>query len=159
MRKFERNVVARPVHETRVRPQRVTACPVTLASPDSATHALLWAQSADAYRLLVDSVRDYAILLLDPHGRILSWNAGAERIKGWQANEIIGQHFSAFYLPAEVAAGKCDRELASALRDGSLQDEGWRTRKDGSRFWQAWSSRRCTIATAATWVSRRSPMT
>jgi PAS domain S-box-containing protein len=96
---------------------------------------LLWAQTADAYRLLVDSVRDYAIFLLDPQGRILSWNAGAERIKGCRANEIIGQHFSAFYLPADVAAGKCDRELASALRDGSFEDEGWRVRKDGSHFW------------------------
>jgi PAS domain S-box-containing protein len=96
---------------------------------------MLWAQTADAYRILVDSVRDYAILLLDPHGRILSWNAGAERIKGWQANEIIGQHFSLFYLPADVASGKCDRELTSALRDGSFEEEGWRARKDGSHFW------------------------
>ncbi|MFJ7213916.1 PAS domain S-box protein [Amycolatopsis sp. NPDC098790] len=89
----------------------------------------------DLVRLLVRSVQDYAILLLDPQGRIASWNAGAERIKGWTAGEIIGQHFSVFYPPEDVAAGKPAGELEAAARDGRLEDEGWRVRKDGTRFW------------------------
>ncbi len=87
------------------------------------------------YRLLVESVRDYAIFALDPGGRILSWNAGAERIKGYSADEIIGQHFSIFYGPEDLAAGKPEMELRVAERDGRVEDEGWRLRKDGTRFW------------------------
>ncbi len=89
----------------------------------------------DRLRLLVRSVQDYAIFLLDPEGRIASWNAGAERIKGWPAAEIIGQHFSVFYPPEDVAAGKPAWELEVAAREGRLEDEGWRVRKDGTRFW------------------------
>ncbi|MFJ9787702.1 PAS domain S-box protein [Amycolatopsis sp. NPDC101161] len=89
----------------------------------------------DRFRLLVRSVQDYAIFLLDPDGRIESWNAGAERIKGWPAEEIIGQHFSVFYPPEDVAAGKPAWELEVAAREGRLEDEGWRVRKDGTRFW------------------------
>ncbi|MGK3201759.1 PAS domain-containing sensor histidine kinase [Amycolatopsis sp. MEPSY49] len=89
----------------------------------------------DRLRLLVRSVQDYAIFLLDPEGRIASWNAGAERIKGWTAEEIIGQHFSVFYPPEDVAAGKPAWELETAAREGRLEDEGWRVRKDGTRFW------------------------
>jgi PAS domain S-box-containing protein len=85
--------------------------------------------------LLVSSVVDYAIFMLDPTGVIISWNAGAERIKGWRAEEIIGRHFSAFYPPEDVAARKPDRELEIAAADGRLEDEGWRVRADGSRFW------------------------
>jgi PAS domain S-box-containing protein len=80
-------------------------------------------------------VKDYAIFMLDPNGRVVTWNAGAERIKGYAAREIIGRHFSQFYEDAEVRAGKCDRELEGAARDGRFEDEGWRVRKDGSRFW------------------------
>jgi PAS domain S-box-containing protein len=87
------------------------------------------------FRLLVQSVQDYGIFMLDPEGRISSWNAGAERIKGWSAGEIIGQHFSVFYPPEDVAAGKPAWELEVAVRDGRLEDEGWRVRKDGTRFW------------------------
>jgi PAS domain S-box-containing protein len=87
------------------------------------------------FRLLVDSVRDYAIFILDPHGQVATWNAGAERIKGYTADEIVGRHFSTFYDPAEVAAGKCEHELEVASRVGRFEDEGWRLRKDGSRFW------------------------
>ena len=92
-------------------------------------------QANGLYRLLVESVRDYAIFALDPTGRILSWNAGAERIKGYSAGEIIGQHFSIFYGPEDLAAGKPDMELRVAERDGRIEDEGWRLRKDGTRFW------------------------
>ncbi|MCR6481949.1 PAS domain S-box protein [Amycolatopsis sp. OK19-0408] len=95
----------------------------------------LTSEAESPFRLLVQSVRDYAIFLLDSGGRIASWNAGAERIKGWPAAEIIGQHFSAFYPPEDVAAGKPERELEIAVARGSVEDEGWRVRKDGSRFW------------------------
>src|ERR1043166_6430374 len=92
-------------------------------------------QTADLVSLLVDSVKDYAIILLDEKGTVLTWNAGAERLKGWKANEIIGQHFSRFYPPEEVAKGKTEVELRVAGEEGRFEDEGWRVRKDGSRFW------------------------
>jgi len=85
-------------------------------------------------RLLVDQVKDYAIFLLDPEGRIATWNQGAERLKGYRAAEIIGRHFSCFYPPEDLAAGKPDRELREAEAFGTFQEEGWRVRKDGSRF-------------------------
>jgi PAS domain S-box-containing protein len=85
------------------------------------------------FRLLVESVKDYAIFMLDPRGRVISWNPGAERLKGYRADEILGQHFSRFYPPEE--ADKCDDELVVALRDGRIELEGWRRRKDGSSFW------------------------
>jgi hypothetical protein len=87
------------------------------------------------FRLLVESVRDYAIFILDPSGIVSTWNAGAERIKGYASTEIIGQHFSKFYPQDEIDAGKCERELAVAEREGRFEDEGWRLRKDGTRFW------------------------
>ncbi|MEV4013321.1 PAS domain S-box protein [Nonomuraea angiospora] len=85
--------------------------------------------------LLVQSIRDYAIFMLDPHGRIVSWNAGAQRIKGYTAEEIIGTHFSVFYPPEAVAAGKPFTGLEAAATDGRWEEEGWRVRKDGTRFW------------------------
>jgi PAS domain S-box-containing protein len=85
--------------------------------------------------LLVQSVIDYSIFMLDPGGRIVSWNAGAQRIKGYASEEIIGKHFSVFYPPEDIAAGKPDWELEVAVTDGRLEDEGWRLRKDGTRFW------------------------
>jgi PAS domain S-box-containing protein len=102
---------------------------------DPADHGGPSPEREEPFRLLVRSVQDYAIFLLDPGGRISSWNAGAERIKGYAAGEIIGQHFSVFYPPEDVAAGKPDRELEVAAEQGRLEDEGWRVRKDGSRFW------------------------
>ncbi len=87
------------------------------------------------FRLLVESVKDYGIFLLDVTGRVVSWNAGAERIKGYTAGDILGRHFSTFYTPENVAAGTCERELATALAEGRVEDHGWRVRKDGSRFW------------------------
>jgi PAS domain S-box-containing protein len=91
--------------------------------------------SAEQFRLLVDAVKDYAIFLLDPEGRVVSWNAGAERIKGYTAEEILGEHFSRFYEPDDVAAGLPAQMLARAAREGRTQGRGWRVRKDGGRFY------------------------
>ncbi|WNI14144.1 PAS domain-containing sensor histidine kinase [Actinacidiphila sp. ITFR-21] len=91
--------------------------------------------SETAFRLLVQSVLDYGIFMLDPGGHISSWNAGAERIKGYRAEEITGKHFSVFYPPEDIAARKPYRELEIAVAEGRLEDEGWRIRKDGTRFW------------------------
>src|SRR2546421_24845 len=92
-------------------------------------------QREELLRLLVSEVRDYAILTLDPEGRIASWNAGAERIKGYAAEEIIGQHFSRFYPAEDVERGKPAYELKVAIERGRFENESWRVRKDGSRFW------------------------
>ncbi|MGF6368751.1 PAS domain S-box-containing protein [Paraburkholderia sp. RAU6.4a] len=92
-------------------------------------------QSEERFRLLVDSVKDYAIFMLDPQGFVVSWNSGAARIKGYTHDEIVGRHFSQFYVPEEAAAGKPARELAIARQIGAVEDEGWRIRKDGSTFW------------------------
>jgi two-component system, LuxR family, sensor kinase FixL len=86
-------------------------------------------------KLLVESVRDYAIIMLEADGRVASWNTGAERINGYTSDEILGQNFSVFYAPEDVTASKPERELREAARLGSFEDEGWRVRKDGSRFW------------------------
>jgi PAS domain S-box-containing protein len=91
--------------------------------------------SEESLRLMIESVQDYAIFMLDPEGHIVSWNAGAERIKGYAAAEIIGKHFSIFYSSEDIAAGKPERELEIALREGRVEDEGWRVRKDKSQFW------------------------
>ena len=87
------------------------------------------------YRVLVESARDYAIFALDTDGRILTWNEGAERIKGYTRDEIVGQHFSVFFPPEDIAACRPAGLLAEAVRDGRVEDEGWRIRKDGSEFW------------------------
>jgi PAS domain S-box-containing protein len=92
-------------------------------------------ESEERFRLLVENVQDYGIFMLDPLGRVVTWNAGAERIKGYRASEIIGQHFSRFYPDEAIRAGVCEAELATADRDGRFEDEGWRIRKDGSMFW------------------------
>jgi PAS domain S-box-containing protein len=91
--------------------------------------------SEEALRFFIENVPDYAIFMLDPEGRVATWNAGAERIKGWAADEIVGQHFSRFYPAEDVARGKPAAELEIASREGSYEDEGWRVRKDGSLFW------------------------
>ncbi len=92
-------------------------------------------QSEERLRLVVSSVTDYAILMLDLDGRVVSWNEGAERIKGYRAEEIIGQNFSCFYLPEDISDGKPALQLAEATRNGRSEAEGWRVRKDGSRFY------------------------
>lgn len=91
--------------------------------------------SEERFRLLVEGVQDYAIFMLDPDGHIVSWNLGAQKNKGYTAAEIIGKHFSVFYPPEVTATGWPDKELELAIRDGRLEDEGWRIRKDGTRFW------------------------
>jgi PAS domain S-box-containing protein len=90
---------------------------------------------ADPFKLLVQSIDDYAIFMLDPNGFITSWNAGAERIKGYTAEEIIGKHFSTFYTEEDRAAGLPQKVLDTARKQGKFSGEGWRVRKDGSRFW------------------------
>jgi len=92
-------------------------------------------ESEQLLRLLVEGVRDYAIFLLDPQGQIMSWNAGAKRLKGYSAEEVIGQSFSIFYTPEAIAAGQPQQMLAQAINEGRAEDEGWRVRKDGTRFW------------------------
>jgi PAS domain S-box-containing protein len=93
------------------------------------------AESEEIFRLLVESVQDYGIFMLDPEGRVANWNLGAERIKGWTANEIVGQHFSVFYPQEALDHGWPDHELSVARREGRFEDEGWRVRKDGTQFW------------------------
>lgn len=89
----------------------------------------------EQFRLVVESVKDYAIFMLDPQGNIVSWNNGAERIKGYTASEIIGRHFSVFYTLEDTKSGAPEEALRIAARDGRFEREGWRVRKDGSRFW------------------------
>lgn len=92
-------------------------------------------QSRELFRLLVESVRDYAIFMLDPEGNVATWNAGAHRIKGYTPEEIIGRHFSLFYTEEDIRSGKPARKLEIAKEKGSVEEEGWRVRKDGTRFW------------------------
>ena len=94
-------------------------------------------QADEIFRLLVEGVRDYAIFMLDPTGHVATWNLGAQRIKGYKADEIIGRHFSTFYLPEDAATGVCEDELRDAQKYGRIEAEGWRLRKDGSKFWAA----------------------
>lgn len=92
-------------------------------------------QQIEMFRLLVENVRGYAIILLDPSGNILTWNAGAQRIKGYSPDEIIGRHFSVFYPSEVVESGWLERELETAKNEGRFEEEQWRVRKDGSKFW------------------------
>lgn len=93
------------------------------------------AEQADLFRLLVESIRDYAVFVLDPEGRVLTWNPGAQALKGYTRDEIVGKHFSKFYLPEAVASGWPERELMLARKEGRFSDEGYRVRKDGTPFW------------------------
>src|SRR6266849_4322098 len=104
-------------------------------APDSPSADEALRRSEERYRLMVSSVRDYAIFMLDPAGRVESWNAGAEAIKGYKADEILGRHISFFYTPEDLATDKPQRLLHLAAQDGRVEDEGWRLRKDGTRFW------------------------
>src|SRR5688500_448467 len=90
---------------------------------------------AQLFELMAEQVRDYGLFLLDPQGRIISWNTGARLIKGYEASEIIGRHFSVFYTPDAIARRWPEHELAVAAREGRFEDEDYRVRKDGSRFW------------------------
>ena len=125
---------------------QITSYPLTFRGKDArlvvatdvteqkkATDALR--QSEEMFRLIVSNIKDYAIIVLDPAGQVISWNGGAQRIKGYSTAEILGQHFSVFYPPEDLIAGKPDIELQSAKEMGRFEDESWRVRKDGSRFW------------------------
>src|SRR5580700_5990538 len=109
--------------------RRISLVPQTAGNPGGAHLA------DETFRLLVDSVRDYAIFLLSPEGKVVTWNQGAQRIKGYAADEIIGQHFSRFYPPEAIESKWPDRELEIAAKEGRYTDEGPRVRKDGSTFW------------------------
>ncbi|CAN7791279.1 PAS domain-containing sensor histidine kinase [Caballeronia sp. LjRoot34] len=98
-------------------------------------HLELLRQSEERLRLMIETVQDYAIFMLDPLGNVASWNAGAQKIKGYSSDEIIGRHFSIFYTPEDIATGKPGEELATANSCGRIEDEGWRVRRDGSHFW------------------------
>jgi len=104
-------------------------------NPDERTPIIRKNPGEEQFRVFIETVRDYALLILDTTGHIATWNAGAEAIKGYKANEIVGQHFSRFYPPESIASGLPERELEGAIRDGRYEDEGWRVRKDGTRFW------------------------
>ena len=103
-----------------------------MVSADCTDHPVM---PASRYEQLVQSVVDYAIYMLDPSGHVVSWNAGAQRIKGYRADEVIGRHFSLFFTPQDCAEGRPARLLRQALEQGVAQDEGWRVRKDGTQFW------------------------
>ena len=90
--------------------------------------------TAEQFHILVDSVEEYAIYLLDPNGNVITWNTGAEKIKGYSAEEIIGKNFASFYTADDVAGGKPQRNLREACRRGYIRDQGRRVRKDGSTF-------------------------
>src|SRR5262245_8045689 len=102
--------------------------PSSPSNPRPETH--FHREGGGLYHLLVSSVEDYAIFALDTHGNVLSWNAGAERFKGYTEHEIIGKHYSVFYPVEEVAAGRPQRLLKLAVEKGHIEDEGWRVRKD-----------------------------
>ena len=103
--------------------------------PDSKPLSSIEEPDADAFRILVDTVKDYAIISLDPEGYVLSWNSGAELIKGYKPDEILGKHFSMFYTPDDLAVNKPAMELRVAQEQGRFEDESWRVKKDGSLFW------------------------
>jgi PAS domain S-box-containing protein len=96
---------------------------------------LTQAESEECFRLLVECVTDYAIIMLDPQGVVVTWNVGAERLKGYKAEEILGRNYPIFFLPEDAAAGVPARELAEAAREGRYEIEAWRLRKDGTKFW------------------------
>jgi PAS domain S-box-containing protein len=131
--RFWANVVMTALHDAQGTPLGFTKLTRDLTERRRAEG--IHRQNEERLRLMVDSVKDYAIIMLDREGRVISWNAGAERTKGYRAEEILGRHFSRFYPPEDVTQGKPEWELERAVKDGQLEDEGWRVRKDGSRFW------------------------
>ncbi|WP_086381634.1 PAS domain-containing sensor histidine kinase [Caballeronia sordidicola] len=105
------------------------------ANDASSSNAFPFEISDVHFRMLVDAVQDYAIFMLDRLGHVVSWNRGAQSIKGYTAGEIVGQHFSVFYTPEDIAIRKPETELALAEAEDRIEDEGWRVRQDGSQFW------------------------
>jgi PAS domain S-box-containing protein len=129
---------AAPLLESSLQLERNRLAPKTggdHAQRDAGASRAPLSDMADIHRLLVASVRDYGIFVLDPEGHVATWNEGAERIKGYAPGEILGRHFSTFYPPEDLATGKPAMELRMAADVGRFEDEGWRLRKDGSRFW------------------------
>jgi PAS domain S-box-containing protein len=131
--RFYVNAVIRPVHDATGRLIGFAKITRDITERVAAQDALR--ESERRFRLLVEGVIDYAIYMLDPSGIIVNWNAGAARMKGYSANEIVGQHFSRFYTREDRAVGLPARVLETAAREGRYEAEGWRVRKDGSRFW------------------------
>jgi PAS domain S-box-containing protein len=116
-------------------------------------------QSERQFRLLVRGVTDYALYMLDPNGVVSNWNVGAERTKGYTADEIVGQHFSRFYTETDRSAGLPARALYTAAQDGRYEAEGWRVRKDGGLFWRMSLSMRSMTPMERSSASPRSPVT
>ncbi|GAA1946721.1 hypothetical protein GCM10009798_02160 [Nocardioides panacihumi] len=126
-------VTLAPVRDSKAQPLYVFAQVEDISAQRRAEDELR--RSEERFRLLVTAVRDYAIFMLDPSGHVMSWNAGARRIKQYTARDIIGQHFRVFYPPEDQAALHPEHNLEVALREGSYAEEGWRVRRDGTRFW------------------------
>ena len=122
-----------PVRDSRGRPLYIFVQAQDVTAERAAAESLR--RSEERFRLLVEAVEDYAIFMLDPTGHIVSWNSGAQRSKGYVAEEIVGRHFRVFYPPELQEAKHPEHELEIALRVGQYEEEGWRVRKDGSRFW------------------------
>jgi PAS domain S-box-containing protein len=116
-------------------PSILVGHPVSDLSPDRLIANQGVASSEERFRALVAGIKDYAIFMLDPEGRVSTWNTGAELIKGYKPEEIIGEHFSRFYTREDIERGKPDYELKMAASTGQFEDEGWRVRKGGSKFW------------------------
>jgi PAS domain S-box-containing protein len=130
--RFWAQVVVDPIREG---DKLVGFAKVTRDMTESREAHLAALENERKFRLLVQGVRDYAIFMLDPEGRVTNWNTGAQHIKGYTADEIVGQHFSRFYTPEDLAAGVPWKALETAKREGRFTAEGWRQRKDGGRFW------------------------
>src|SRR6266567_869446 len=131
--RFWAAAVVQPVRDAAGRMVGFAKITRDITERQAAQQALL--ESERRFRLLVEGVMDYAIYMLDPSGMVVNWNAGAQRLKGYAANEIVGQHFSRFFTRADRAAGLPMRTLEIAAREGRHESEGWLVRKDGSRFW------------------------
>jgi two-component system CheB/CheR fusion protein len=132
-KRFWANVVVTRINDSTGKLLGFSKVTRDLTERKRATEAI--AESERRFRLIISGVRDYAIFLLDENWRVASWNEGARQIKGYTEAEILGKHFSIFYTPKDIAAGKLDREIKSVLTEGRMEDEGWRVRKDGSTFW------------------------
>jgi PAS domain S-box-containing protein len=128
------------------------------AAPGKQPATAVAALGEEPFRLLVESVQDYAIFLLDTQGRVATWNAGAQRIKGYHAHEIIGRSFEIFYPEEAIRADWPQQELRAAREHGRFEDEGWRLRKDGGRFWARRSNRHMSEFLAMLGHELRNPL-